>query len=95
MKSIPQLNKKIFFALSLMLGYYFSSAEPNNDLQYNDSVRISTSIKEQTIHLSTGVELQYAERGYKQATTIIFLHGYTDSWPSFEKVLNLFPSSFT
>jgi non-heme chloroperoxidase len=95
MKRITQLNKKIFFAISLMLGYYFSSAEPNNKLRYiKDSAEVPASIKEQSIRLSTGVELQYAERGDKQETTIIFLHGYTDSWHSFEKVLNLFPKDF-
>jgi len=51
-------------------------------------------VEEQSIKLSTGVELQYAEHGNKKGTTIIFLHGYTDSWHSFEKVLNLFPEQF-
>jgi non-heme chloroperoxidase len=39
--------------------------------------------------LSTGVQLHYAERGDRSGEAIIFLHGYTDSWFSFRRVLPL------
>ena len=39
--------------------------------------------------LSTGVRLHYAERGARGGEAIIFLHGYTDSWFSFSRVLPL------
>jgi pimeloyl-ACP methyl ester carboxylesterase len=39
------------------------------------------------IALKTGVELEYVERGKPDGTPVIFLHGITDSWHSFETVL--------
>jgi non-heme chloroperoxidase len=42
-----------------------------------------------TVHLSTGPRLHYAERGDPTGEAIIFLHGYTDSWFSFSRVLPL------
>ena len=43
--------------------------------------------------LSTGVRLDYAEYGDGDGTPIVFLHGITDSWRSFERVLPLLPPS--
>ncbi|HEY0731594.1 MAG TPA: alpha/beta hydrolase [Chitinophagaceae bacterium] len=48
-------------------------------------------IQVKSIPLSTGVELEYAEQGIAGSTTIIFLHGITDSWHSFETVLSYLP----
>jgi non-heme chloroperoxidase len=42
-----------------------------------------------TVHLSTGLRLHYAERGDPTGEAIIFLHGYSDSWFSFSRVLPL------
>jgi len=42
-----------------------------------------------TTHLSTGPRLHYAERGDREEEAIIFLHGYSDSWYSFSRVLPL------
>ena len=43
--------------------------------------------------LSTGARLEYAESGPGGGTPIVFLHGATDSWRSFERVLPLLPPS--
>lgn len=43
--------------------------------------------------LSTGITLRYAEHGDSGATPILCLHGYTDSWFSFQRVLELLPSN--
>ncbi len=43
--------------------------------------------------LATGVTLEYVERGNPAGTPVIFLHGVTDSWRSFEHVLPLLPPS--
>lgn len=43
--------------------------------------------------LATGVTLEYVERGDPQGTPVIFLHGVTDSWRSFEPVLPHLPAS--
>src|SRR3712207_1175610 len=44
--------------------------------------------------LSTGVRLHYAERGDQGGEAIIFLHGYTDSWYSFSRVLPLLSAEY-
>jgi pimeloyl-ACP methyl ester carboxylesterase len=44
--------------------------------------------------LSTGVRLHYAERGDREGEAIIFLHGYSDSWFSFSRVLPLLSPSY-
>jgi non-heme chloroperoxidase len=47
------------------------------------------SIRFATTTLSTGVRLHYAERGDPTGEAIVFLHGYSDSWFSFSRVLPL------
>ena len=42
-----------------------------------------------TTPLSTGVRLHYAEQGDPTGEAIVFLHGYSDSWFSFSRVLPL------
>jgi len=44
--------------------------------------------------LATGIRLRYAEQGDSGGSPIIFLHGYTDSWFSFSRVLPLFETGF-
>jgi non-heme chloroperoxidase len=47
-----------------------------------------------TTQLATGVSLHYAEQGAQSGEAIIFLHGYTDSWFSFSRVLPLLSPSY-
>ena len=46
-----------------------------------------------TIYLPGRVRLEYAEQGNAEGAPVIFLHGITDSWHSFESVLANLPSS--
>ena len=46
---------------------------------------------EKAITLPTGVTLSYVEHGNSNGIPIILLHGFTDSWRSFEHVLDQFP----
>lgn len=46
-----------------------------------------------TINLPGRVRLEYAEQGNADGVPVIFLHGITDSWHSFESVLANLPSS--
>ncbi len=46
-----------------------------------------------TATLANGLVLPYVERGDPSGTPVIFLHGVTDSWRSFEHVLPLLPAS--
>lgn len=39
------------------------------------------------VHLSTGIRMHYAEQGDARGQPIILLHGYSDSWFSFSRVL--------
>jgi non-heme chloroperoxidase len=41
---------------------------------------------------SRGVSLEYAEAGRRQGRPVIFLHGYTDSWFSFSRIMPLLPT---
>jgi non-heme chloroperoxidase len=50
---------------------------------------VEENIQLATAPLSTGVRLHYAERGDPRAEAIVFLHGYSDSWFSFSRVLPL------
>jgi len=43
--------------------------------------------------LSTGVTLQYVERGQRSGVPVLLLHAYLDSWRSFEEVLRNLPDS--
>jgi non-heme chloroperoxidase len=46
---------------------------------------------EKSLELPTGVCLRYVEQGEKRGVPMILLHGYTDSWRSFEHVLPHLP----
>lgn len=46
-----------------------------------------------TISLSTGVRLEYIEQGDPKGVPVILLHGFPDSWRSYEQVLKYLPQS--
>jgi pimeloyl-ACP methyl ester carboxylesterase len=46
-----------------------------------------------TVALANEVELQYIEQGDSSGIPVLLLHGYTDSWHSFELVLPYLPNS--
>lgn len=50
-------------------------------------------MREQFVSLSTGVRMEYVEQGPADGVPVVFLHGVTDSWRSFEHVLPLLPQS--
>jgi pimeloyl-ACP methyl ester carboxylesterase len=45
-------------------------------------------------HLATGVRLSYAEQGDLNGPPIMMLHGYTDSWFSFSRILPALPAHY-
>jgi non-heme chloroperoxidase len=49
----------------------------------------SPQLRFATTRLTTDVTLHYAERGNPTGEAIIFLHGYSDSWFSYSRVLPL------
>ena len=46
----------------------------------------------QQIALRTGVTLEYVEQGDAKGTVVVLLHGFSDSWHSYETVLPHLPS---
>lgn len=50
-----------------------------------------TTLQLQSIDLPAGVTLEYARQGPSVGTPVVFLHGVTDSWRSFERVLASVP----
>jgi pimeloyl-ACP methyl ester carboxylesterase len=46
-----------------------------------------------TVELPNKVKLQYVEQGNSSGLPLILLHGYMDSWRSFERVLPHLPKS--
>ena len=46
------------------------------------------------VRLATGVRLRYAEQGRPHGVAVILLHGYSDSWFRWSRVLPLIPPGF-
>jgi non-heme chloroperoxidase len=46
---------------------------------------------EKFVSLSTGVRMEFVEQGPADGVPVVFLHGVTDSWHSFEGVLPMLP----
>ena len=84
-------NLILTIALSILVYDVFSSTTGTSSTN-NTVHQAGESLDEQSISLSTGVTLSYVESGNRSATPILFLHGFTDSWRSFEKVIPLFPT---
>jgi non-heme chloroperoxidase len=57
-------------------------------MQQQDELKFATT------PLSTGVRLHYAEQSDPSGEAIVFLHGYSDSWFSFSRVLPLLSPSY-
>lgn len=53
-----------------------------------------TDVVLDTVTLPGGLTLEYAETGHGQGQVVIFLHGYTDSWFSWSRVLPLLPARY-
>ena len=43
------------------------------------------------INLSTGVRLRYLDLGPSDGQPLLLLHGYSDSWFSFSRIIGLLP----
>lgn len=68
---------------------------PSSSVQAADlSSESSASLHHGTVQLSTGVQLHYVEQGRQHGPVLVLLHGYTDSYLSFDRVLPLLPRRF-
>jgi pimeloyl-ACP methyl ester carboxylesterase len=52
----------------------------------------ASSLSLDVVRLSNGVALHYASQGPRTGPAVILVHGYSDSWFSFSRVLPLLPS---
>jgi len=55
---------------------------------------VEEGIQFATTPLETGLRLHYAEQGDPTGEAIVFLHGYSDSWFSFSRVLPLLSAEY-
>ncbi|MGZ8552296.1 MAG: alpha/beta fold hydrolase [Chitinophagaceae bacterium] len=79
--------------VSVFLGIFFSSSA-SLSAQMQSPSDIGQHLNNYTLKTTTlpnGVRLQFAEQGDADGKPVIFLHGLSDSWHSFEKVLPLLP----
>jgi non-heme chloroperoxidase len=53
---------------------------------------VSSSVRSRVVSLATGVTLPYVESGDPDGLPVILLHGFTDSWRSYEPVLPHLPA---
>jgi len=63
---------------------------PGSDM-VDEPIGIDLALK--TTRLPNGVNLHYAEQGNSGGTAVIFLHGLSDSWHSFESALKYLPAT--
>src|SRR5688572_23728529 len=90
------MKNKITFALLLTISSVLST---NAQLTITDPDHYSLWGNKparhvvKTVKLSTGITLEYAEQGNSEGIPVIFLHGITDSWHSFEASLTYLPDN--
>ncbi|MFC0771954.1 alpha/beta fold hydrolase [Terrimonas alba] len=83
-------NRVVHFLLLLMCGISTTTMAQSSFHRMGAS---SNAVVVKTIKLSTGVTLEYAEQGDPDGEPVIFLHGITDSWHSFESTFKHLPAS--
>ena len=71
----------------------FERAWARTDIRLTSSRIMNDEGHERHVELSTGVRLNYVERGDRRGTPVVLLHGYSDSRRSYDRVLPLLPSS--
>jgi pimeloyl-ACP methyl ester carboxylesterase len=87
------------FLLPLLFSFMFSFGQNAEDLSEGDLI-VSGPVEHvqpenfivKRAALKTGVQLEYVEKGNPKGVPVIFLHGITDSWHSFETNLPYLPA---
>jgi pimeloyl-ACP methyl ester carboxylesterase len=87
--------KPIFLLLLSSVTFFSASAQYNvYPKWYIESRNHEFNSPVKTISLSTGVKLEYKEQGTAGGIPVLLLHGFTDSWFSYEQVMKYLPSSY-
>lgn len=77
--------------LTLLAAVLFAATYTDS---YAQAAPESLGLSSHRVTLGTGINMHYVERGNGNGHVIIFLHGYTDSWRSFERNLPLISDKF-
>lgn len=75
--TIKKIRMTALLCLMAIVGAASGAAHAEFEVKYTD--------------LPTGVTMEYVDKGPKGAPAVIFIHGYPDSWRSYEQVLELWP----
>jgi len=67
-----------------------TAAQPAADAPDGATIHVP-GVRLRDARLATGVRLRYAEQGDTAGRAVVLLHGYSDSWASFARVLPLLP----
>ena len=84
-------DKHVFLAAAMSL-VALSPILDGQSLSATRDVAAATAPQSSRVRLSTGVELQVVQRGPPDGEPVLFLHGFTDSWFSFSRMLDRLPS---
>jgi non-heme chloroperoxidase len=101
LQKITNMQKLLLSLYSFFLLVGFGQAQESPDQHHfpTDSTRpasyfdTNSRFAVQRIALLTGVTLEYVEQGDADGLPVIFLHGLSDSWHSFQTVLQHLPPS--
>lgn len=66
---------------------------PRVEEERSEAKTVDAKPSVKTVKLANGLNLQYAEQGDKSGVPMILLHGYSDSWRSFELMMPHLPKS--
>jgi len=62
-------------------------------MDFINNLNAPSLLRERTIELPGNLNLSYVEQGNSDGLPVIFLHGYTDSWHSYDSVLSNLPKN--
>lgn len=88
------MNPKTFSILTAFISLFAMALIALPTLTGTNASARNGKLVEKSIALPTGVTLSYVEHGNSKGIPLILLHGFTDSWRSYEYVLDKFPENF-
>ncbi len=80
-----------YFLLALML---LTAVVSSNAATPKTAARSASGVRFSDVQLKTGVRLRYAEQGNPKGEPVILLHGYSDSWVSYSRILPLIDKKY-
>ena len=84
-------NTHVFLAAVMSLAT-LSPVLDGQSVSATRDVAVATAPPSSRVRLRTRVELHVVQQGPPNGEPVLFLHGFTDSWFSFSRLLDLLPS---